>query len=303
MKRIIAFVVLFLCFGLTYYYRDGIVNFIQIILNNDKLVSIDNKNIYYREYDFEFVQNTNYFSPSSRQDILNIYYTFLNSGEDKFSFYCPIKYEECLDEIKSIANDQELLSHINNFVHPYNSFKNIETEYDSTGKITIAVEKMYTEDNINEINKKIEELQTQLIDEGLSLEENIKNIHDYIINNSKYDSNRSDYKIINYESDNAYGPLIQGYGLCGGYTDSMELFLEKLNVKNYKISSNNHVWNAVYLNDHWYHLDLTWDDPVTTNNSDLLEYNFFLIDTGKLINSQDNEHIFNENIYSELKRK
>ena len=27
----------------------------------------------------------------------------------------------------------------------------------------------------------------------------------------------------------------------------------------------NHAWNAVYLNNQWYHMDATWDDPTWDN--------------------------------------
>ena len=50
----------------------------------------------------------------------------------------------------------------------------------------------------------------------------------------------------------------------------MELFLEKMNVKSYKISGEKHVWNAVEINGVWKHLDLTWDDPVASDGNDYL---------------------------------
>lgn len=302
MKRLLLFGFLLIILGITINFRTDIKKFIYEKINfNDKLVTIDKKNEYYRDYDFDFVQNTNYFSPSSRQDILNIYYTSINAGLEKFSFYCPNKYKDCLTEVKDIANNQELLSHINNFVHPYNSFKNIETEYDSLGKVTIKIKKTYTKDDIEKIDKKINDIYNSLILSDSNQIENIKSVHDYIINNSKYDSLRSDNNIINYKSDIAYGTLIQGYGICGGYTDAMELFLEKMKIKSYKVSSDSHVWNAVFINGNWYHLDLTWDDPVTSDSSDILDDTFFLINTSTLKSSQIEQHEFDQEIYSELK--
>lgn len=302
MKRLLLFGFLLIILGITINFRTDIKKFVYEKINfNDKLVTIDKKNEYYRDYDFDFVQNTNYFSPSSRQDILNIYYTAINAGLEKFSFYCPDKYKDCLTEVKDIANNQELLSHINNFVHPYNSFKNIETEYDSLGKVTIKIKKAYTKEDIEEIDKKINDIYNSLILSDSNQIENIKSVHDYIINNSKYDSLRSDNNIINYKSDIAYGTLIQGYGICGGYTDAMELFLEKMKIKSYKVSSDSHVWNAVFINGNWYHLDLTWDDPVTSDSSDILDDTFFLINTSTLKSSQIEQHEFDQEIYSELK--
>ena len=302
MKRILTFFILVILLGLTIYFRMDIKNFIvnKFFISN-KLITLGDKNEYYRDYDFDFVQNTNYFSPSSKQDIINIYYTVVNAGKDKFSFYCPTKYKNCINEVKNIANDQKLLSNINNFVHPYNGFKHIETEYDSVGKVTIKITKSYTDDEIKQINEKIDSVYNSLVNNDLSDKENIKNVHDYIINNSKYDSLRSDENIINYKSDIAYGTLLQGYGICGGYTDAMELFLERMHIKGYKISSESHVWNAVELDGKWYHLDLTWDDPVTSDKSDVLQNTYFLIDSDQLKKLEIEQHNFDYSIYSELK--
>ena len=128
----------------------------------------------------------------------------------------------------------------------------------------------------------------------------IKIIHDYIINNTKYDSDKSDRNIEKYNSNIAYGPLLQGYGLCGGYTDAMAIFLDYYDIPNYKVISENHIWNAVYLNNKWYHLDLTWDDPVMKDGSNTLEYTFFLITTKELEGQATNQHIFNKSVFSEV---
>ena len=80
----------------------------------------------------------------------------------------------------------------------------------------------------------------------------------------------------------------------------MALFLDYYNIPNFKISSDNHIWNAVYLNGEWRHLDLTWDDPVTTSGRDLLEYNFFLIDDNELKAQDLTEHTYDIDIYKEF---
>ena len=205
-----------------------------------------------------------------------------------------------MDEVKNLANDQETLSTINNFVHPYNSFRHLETAYDNYGKITLTIEKTYSDSDISLINAKVDEVEQEIWTDNMSQVDKIRAAHDYIINHSEYDSERSDYNIVKYKSDTAFGPLLEGYSLCGGYTDAMELFLEDMGIKSYKISSENHVWNAVYLNNAWYHLDLTWDDPITTDGSDILEYNFFLITTSELSELEGEQHNYDKNVYSEL---
>lgn len=302
MKKLFTTGILCIIVGLVFLYQDEIISIYHKYASRfNKNITLDTKNAYYKNYDFAFVQNTNNFSPNNKQDLYNIYYTVLNSGNTKFSFYCPNSYKNCLTDVRDIANNQNLLSHINNFVHPYNSFKNIETEYNSYGKVNISITHTYTKDDINAINAKIAEIKSKLItNDNLSDVEQIRIYHDYIVNNSKYDSNRSDHNIIKYKSDIAYGPLFEGYAICGGYTDLMTLFLEDMQIKNYKISSENHVWNGIYLNGNWLNLDLTWDDPITSDGNDVVEYRFFLIPTSKLNQIEKTQHIFDTSVYKEL---
>ena len=302
MKKTLATLGLLLIFiGLFIMKKDDINTLINKYFRSNNVVTLGDKNEYYRDYDFDFVQNTSNFSPNNYQDLLNIYYTVLNAGKSNFTFYCPDSYDSCLDDVKNLANDQDTLSDINNYVHPFNGFNHIESEYDSLGRVTINIIRSYDNEDIKLITSKIDELYPQLVSNTNSLENNIKNVHDYIINNSKYDSNRSDNGVVTYKSDTAYGPLFEGYALCGGYTDLMELLLERMNVKSFKVSSENHIWNAVYLNGNWKHLDLTWDDPVASDGKDYLEYNYFLIDTNQLLELEQSQHEFNLDHYKELK--
>ena len=303
MKKVFFLGLFLIIIAIIFYYKDNIVTYINNFINKtDKEVVMDKYNEYYRDYDFMFVQNTKDFSPTNQQELLNIYYTIINSGNDSFTFYCDPSYENCINDVQTFSNDQTFLSDINNYVHPFNSFKHVSTEYDTGGKVTLSIEKAYTDEEINLINDKVNELSSQLIYPNDSTYNNILRVHDYIINNSKYDSDRSDRDIINYKSDIAYGPLFEGYAICGGYTDLMQLFLEKMNIKSYRVSSNKHVWNAVYYNNNWVNLDLTWDDPIVDDGSvDYLEHNFFLISTAKLHEIEKTEHDFNYERYSELR--
>ncbi len=293
---------LLLILGIFFLLREQLVLFYaEHLVKIEKKVKLEGHNNYYRNYEYTFAEITDNFSPTSRQDLINIYYTVINAGKEEFTFFCPDEWKDCLTDVKYLANDQSTLSHINNFVHPFNGFKHIETEYDSVGKITIHIDKTYSKDEIKKVSAEVKRIQKILENKSLTPIDQIKVYHDYIINTSKYDSNRSDENIVKYRSDIAYGPLLEGRGLCGGYTDAMALFLEDMKIPNFKVASENHVWNAVLLDNKWYHLDLTWDDPVTNDGTDLLEYNFFLIDTAKLNEIEKEQHRFSENVYQELK--
>lgn len=301
MKKYIVLLFLIILFGFTFAFRRPLYNLYRTyFVKENKDVTLKESNDYTRDYDFNFVKRTDDFTPNKYQDLLNIYYTVLNSGVEEFSFYCPDEYSSCIDDVDSLANNQKVLSTINNFVHPFNSFRHLETSYDDYGKITLKIEHIYSNSDIKLIEAKVKEVENEIWNNSMSNEDKIKEAHNYIINNSKYDKDRSDNNIVRYKSDTAYGTLLEGYSLCGGYTDAMELFLEDMGVKSYKISSENHVWNAVNLDNAWYHLDLTWDDPITTDGSDILEYNFFLITTSELNELENEQHNYDKNVYSEL---
>ena len=304
-KVIFTFGLLLILTGVIILRQDSINTlFNTYFSSNNAKVDITDVNDYYRDYDFEFVQNIKNKVPSNYQDLLNVYYTVINSGKDSYTFYCPKnEYDDCLVDVENIANDQTLLSSINNYVHPYNAFSHIETEFDNLGKVTINIKRPYTKQEIKKINEKVNELYKELYNENISYEDNIKTFHDYIINNTKYDSDRSDNNIIKYKSDTAYGPLFEGYAICGGYTDLMQLFLEKMNIKSYRVSSSMHIWNAVLIKDRWYHIDLTWDDPVVSDGSERLLHEYLLIDTKELLSLEKTQHSFNQNVFLEVKEK
>ncbi len=81
----------------------------------------------------------------------------------------------------------------------------------------------------------------------------------------------------------------------------MAIFLDLYNIPNFKVISENHIWNAVYINNKWLHLDLTWDDPVSKDGRNILDYTFFLISTNQLEKLERNQHQFDKNVFSEIK--
>ncbi len=301
MKKIIVLAICVFSVVLVYIYKDPIAKYLTDSTNkmNKREIEIPEVNEYKTfEGKYSYVSDTDNFVPKTKQDILNIIYTTLNSGWEEFTFYCPEEYKECIDEVVDITNDDVTLSNINGFVHPFNSFKSIETAYNTQGKITLNVHKLYTDEMIGEINKVVDKIYVEQINSSMSDEEKIRVIHDYIINNSKYDNDRIS-GITKYNSNTAYGNLIEGYGICSGYTDAMAIFLDKMKIPNYKISSDKHIWNLVYINGKWLNLDLTFDDPVTNTGEDVLHHDYFLITTDELLKLDKVEHTFNKDVFKE----
>lgn len=297
--------IIFIIFLVCYTYKDNIYYFAIQKMYDMQSVSLPSANSFYSNTDFEFVKRTDEFHLKNYQNILDAVYTILDNGTDEFSFYCDESYSECINDFNKISKDQVLLSTINNMVSPYNSYQKIYFRVSSYGKITMKTDKLYSSNEIDLVNKKIDEFISSNINGEMSIVDKIKSFHDYLINNSVYDKESADIienggEISFNNSHKATGPLIYGKSLCSGYSDAMKLYLDKMGVTNYKISNSRHIWNLVYVNDSWYHLDLTWDDPITTTGENVLLHKFFLIDTDTLLKLDSTEHNFNPDYYPEI---
>ena len=269
----------------------------------DKKYSKININDYYKDDNFNYVDDYTESGIKNRNDLINSIYYAINSGTDYIERYIDSDYTNYINDINTLtayngAEFKKVISTLNNFVHPYNSSNNVKISYGGDYKIGITINRAYTQDEINEINNKVDKILNENVNNNMPPKEKIRAIHDYIIDHTEYDKLKYENKNDDtYKSNTAYGVLIEGYGTCNGYADAMEIFLDKMNIINYKISNEEHIWNLVYLDGKWYHLDLTWDDPISDININRDTY--FLISTKTLEKINDGTNTFDKNIYSE----
>lgn len=98
-------------------------------------------------------------------------------------------------------------------------------------------------------------------------------VHDWMLAWGSYDSNRlsqlPDFQE-NPNNDNPYGFLVDGLGICLGYTTTFQLFMDLLGITCITVEgtaynyTTDHAWNQVYLDGEWYCVDVTWDDPTAS---------------------------------------
>lgn len=258
----------------------------------------DNK--YRKKENYDYVKINENTTLKNKDDVKNMIYTYLDAGWNEYTVKCDADYLDCTNDIKEIVQNNTYLTDLSNFVHPFNTFDKINTTFAASGKVKLKKEPRYSDSQIDTLNKKVDEIYKENYDSSKNVLENIKIFHDYIVNHTKYDQSNTT-GLSNVGSSSAYGVLIDGIGICSGYSDAMQLFLEKMNVKNYRISSSTHEWNLVYVEGAWRHLDLTWDDPIMSDGSDALKEDYFLIDTNTLLSKDDGEHGFDSSIYIEAK--
>lgn len=124
------------------------------------------------------------------------------------------------------------------------------------------------EDEVEKVIEQVDEKVNSIISNVAtsSRYEQVKYIHDYIVENVEY--NQTD--AIN--NANMYGALIEGKAVCEGYAESFKYMMDKLNIPcilvygnglNNSGDSEYHSWNQVLMDDgNWYSVDTTWDDPI-----------------------------------------
>ena len=314
MKKYIIPIICYLIIILVLINAKDITNFLAKIISNNNILTIEKGNDYTKDYDFMYIKNSKDYIPYSYNDLKDIIYSVINQGWEEFTFYCPSEYTDCIKDIGILSKDDFVLTHINNFVHPYNSFDTIQTSITESGEVTLNVVYLYNKNEINTVNNYVDKVINELYKSEDDDYENLKRIHDYIINNTKYDIERNNKEESNYKSYNAYGPVVDGYATCNGYADLMAIILSKLGYENYKIAttsdeisyeSNGHVWNALRLKNEWVHLDLTWDDPVSKDGKDYIYHKYFLVNTEEMNKADDGnikveEHNFDKAIYQEF---
>jgi len=128
-----------------------------------------------------------------------------------------------------------------------------------------------------ETKDEVVRLTTEVFAPGMSEYMLVKSIHDYLIDHARYEE-KSNLQLVYY----AYGPLIKGIGVCEGYTEAARLLFNAVGIESVFVSGTvvaniPHAWNLVKLGGNWYQLDITWDDPVSSDGKNNKTYDYFNI--------------------------
>lgn len=120
----------------------------------------------------------------------------------------------------------------------------------------------------------------------------IKNIHDYIIDNTTYNLEKVD-------SQDLRSVLLENEGVCAGYAETFQYLCNKLGYDCYCVKGqaklNNielHEWNIIQIDNKWYLVDTTFDEYTDENKNEIgIKYDNFLA-TDKILKI---DHISNNN--------
>lgn len=98
----------------------------------------------------------------------------------------------------------------------------------------------------------------------------LKAAHDWLVRNVHYDSENYYAGTTTQISGTAYGAIVDGVAVCQGYTRAYDLLLDRLGIESVCVGSNemNHIWNQVEVYGHAANVDVTWDDPISSETGE-----------------------------------
>lgn len=130
--------------------------------------------------------------------------------------------------------------------------------------------------------QKVAEILNETVLPGMSEWQIALSIHDYLASNFAYDETYTYYE--------GYDLLVRGTAVCNGYSEAYMDLLQRAGLACIKVDSYemDHSWNLVYCNGNWLHVDVTWDDPTSNRQGQVLHQYFMLSD--EAISDADHNH-------------
>lgn len=121
----------------------------------------------------------------------------------------------------------------------------------------------------------------------LSVEEQLKKIHDYLIQHVTYKDIDAPY------SHEAPGSILYGIGVCESISKALKYYCDRLDIqaivatgKTSTNSESGHAWNIIFIDGLSYHIDVTFDGSLS--DAGIIRYDYFLLSDSQI----QVDHIF-----------
>ena len=242
--------------------------------------------------DYSNVNVDKYFYNQLEEEAKTIYKALESNKENMKSGTYRIELGENFSDILEKENGQEELgnyyqSAIEAYIYdnpnifylsPSKMYLNIETitkfadvSYNvfinSGNEDNYFAEGFTSEEQVREAINRVEEIKNNILSQrnGNNYED-IKMVHDYLVDNIEYDTTISRNNIYD-----VYGALVNRIAVCEGYARSFKYILDEMGIPcvlvigtgtNSQGETERHAWNYVELEGNWYAVDCTWDDPI-----------------------------------------
>lgn len=179
----------------------------------------------------------------------------------------------------------------NGFIYPHintNDYLDLEYYYENPDRYQKNY-KFYRKDlisatdnyiSLSEWVDKVNSIVDKNIKDDMTEQQKVKALHDFIVLNAKYDGT--------YEGGAINVPhyaetiIFEGHGVCDGYAEAYKILLNGAGIDCKVIYGNTpnglHAWNQVKIDNKWYNVDVTWDDP---DSGDRILYDYYCLPDSK----------------------
>ena len=161
-----------------------------------------------------------------------------------------------------------------------------------TGYVT-NVEPKYWDANTysrTKFEQRTQEILNEAIKEGMSDWQKALSLYNYLAAQTAYSE---DYPQAGGIQRNAYGAIVNRDAVCVGYAYAYMELLSRCGIRSVVVGSKamNHQWNLVLIRGNWYHVDVTWGDPLRYGKdaNGVISHDYFLL-SDAAISDSDHEH-------------
>ena len=164
-----------------------------------------------------------------------------------------------------------------------NTWSEVPMAYSTvTGKVYYFIATYLDVGNVTEARQLLSSMVTELVTYGNSFDsdfDKVLAIHDEIIKRYQYWTLRDGETGYHVNTSNAYSFAKYGEATCQAYAQLFNVVMKRLGINTTFCNNENHQWSMVELNDKWYHIDLTWDDPIFNDGSNSYKamHRYFLV--------------------------
>ncbi|MCD8362403.1 MAG: hypothetical protein LUC98_05470 [Lachnospiraceae bacterium] len=175
-----------------------------------------------------------------------------------------------------------------------------------------------TEDSA-EISTEMEVIAASILSSDMSEYETVKAIHDYLVYNVDYDYENLYADTLPDSAYTAEGALLLHSAVCEGYARAFDFLCEQAGLESLMVygSANDgskvlsHAWNQVQVDNAWFNVDVTWDDPLVNDelvsDGSNITYDYFLVPDSSLeathtAEGPDDRHVCSDTRYLESNR-
>ena len=156
-------------------------------------------------------------------------------------------------------------------------------------------------------NERIKQIRkSEKLPGGKSRINRIKAVHDWMVRNISYDYNSYRKGRVPGVAHTSKGALIRKLCVCDGYAYGFLKVMKSMNIPCKVVHGTadgvSHAWNMVKIGKKWYHIDVTWDDPIIENSNanTVPNYTYFLKSTAYM---KAHDHHFQEKKYPKCTSK